>query len=58
MTLVSNGTLSYFVCCSSIGNNLETSSEVLENIFTNIVAVLGLILFASLIGNVQVSPVY
>ncbi|KMT02043.1 hypothetical protein BVRB_9g207760 [Beta vulgaris subsp. vulgaris] len=38
---------------SSIGNNLETSSEVLENIFTNIVAVLGLILFASLIGNVQ-----
>ncbi|GMG98811.1 hypothetical protein Nepgr_000651 [Nepenthes gracilis] len=37
----------------SIGNNLSTSSNVVENVFTNLVAILGLILFALLIGNIQ-----
>ncbi|GAB4859234.1 hypothetical protein Ancab_010694 [Ancistrocladus abbreviatus] len=38
---------------SSIGNNLWTSNNVVENIFTNLVAILGLILFALLVGNIQ-----
>ncbi|GAB2285116.1 hypothetical protein Dimus_019570 [Dionaea muscipula] len=37
----------------SIGNNLWTSANVVENMFTNLIAVIGLILFASLLGNVQ-----
>ncbi|KAL2928036.1 Protein CNGC15c [Bienertia sinuspersici] len=51
----------YFYCfwwalqsMSSIGNNLDTSGEVVENIYTNLVAILGVILFATLIGNLQI----
>lgn len=43
------------VPCSSLGQNLATSTYVGEIIFAIIVATLGLVLFALLIGNMQVS---
>ena len=42
--------------CSSLGQNLGTSTYVGEIIFAIIIATLGLVLFALLIGNMQVSP--
>ena len=42
--------------CSSLGQNLDTSTYVGEIIFAIIIATLGLVLFALLIGNMQVSP--
>lgn len=41
--------------CSSLGQNLGTSTYVGEIIFAIIIATLGLVLFALLIGNMQVS---
>lgn len=41
--------------CSSVGQNLATSTYVGEIIFAIIIATLGLVLFALLIGNMQVS---
>lgn len=38
---------------SSIGNNLWTSANIIENVYTNLLAITGLILFALLLGNVQ-----
>ncbi|KAI7991045.1 putative cyclic nucleotide-gated ion channel 15 [Camellia lanceoleosa] len=50
----------YFFCfywalqsLTSIGNNLATTGYVGENIFVNLVAVLGLVLLAALVGNMQ-----
>lgn len=40
---------------SSLGQNFDTSTYVGEIIFAIIVATLGLVLFALLIGNMQVS---
>ena len=42
--------------CSSTGQNLSTSTYIGEVTFTIFVAILGLFLFALLIGNMQVSP--
>lgn len=42
--------------CSSLGQNLSTSTYVGEIIFAIIVATLGLVLFGLLIGNMQVTP--
>lgn len=41
--------------CSSIGQNLMTSTYVGEIDFAIVIAILGLVLFALLIGNMQVS---
>lgn len=43
------------VVCSSLGQNLSTSKYVGEITFAIIIAALGLVLFALLIGNMQVS---
>lgn len=40
--------------CSSLGQNLSTSTYVGEIVFAIIIATLGLVLFALLIGNMQV----
>lgn len=42
--------------CSSLGQGLFTSTYVGEIIFAIIIAIVGLVLFALLIGNMQVSP--
>ena len=44
------------MCCSSLGQNLSTSTFVGEITFAIIIATVGLVLFALLIGNMQVSP--
>ena len=44
--------------CSALGQNLSTSTYVGEIIFAIIIATLGLVLFALLIGNMQVSSKY
>jgi hypothetical protein len=41
--------------CSSLGQNLSTSTYVGEIAFSIIIATLGLVLFGLLIGNMQVS---
>lgn len=41
--------------CSSVGQNLLTSTYVGEIIFAIVIAILGLVLFGLLIGNMQVS---
>ena len=41
--------------CSSLGQNLKTSTYAWENLFAVFVSVSGLVLFALLIGNVQVN---
>lgn len=41
--------------CSSQGQNLETSIDIAENLFSLVVATLGLCLFAIVIGIMQVS---
>ncbi|THG22045.1 hypothetical protein TEA_020817 [Camellia sinensis var. sinensis] len=41
------------IALRSIGNNLATTGYVGENIFVNLVAVLGLVLLAALVGNMQ-----
>ncbi|KAH7863122.1 hypothetical protein Vadar_013555 [Vaccinium darrowii] len=38
---------------TSIGNNLATTDYVGENVFVNIVAIIGLVLLAALVGNMQ-----
>jgi len=43
------------ILCSSLGQGLLTSTFVGEIMFAIVVATLGLILFALLIGNMQVS---
>jgi cyclic nucleotide gated channel, plant len=40
--------------CSSYGQNLKTSTYIWENLFAVFVSMSGLVLFALLIGNVQV----
>lgn len=40
--------------CSSLGQNLKTSTYIWENIFAVCVSIFGLVLFALLIGNMQV----
>lgn len=42
------------VICSNFGTNLEPSSFVWENCFAILVSAIGLVLFAFLIGNMQV----
>lgn len=51
----SNFNGSQIMWCSSLGQNLSTSTYVGEITFAIIVATLGLVLFALLIGNMQVS---
>lgn len=46
----------FYMFCSSLGQNLSTSMCVGEINFAIIIAILGLVLFALLIGNMQVSP--
>lgn len=41
-------------CCSSLGKNLFTSTHIGEINFAVIIAILGLVFFALLIGNMQV----
>lgn len=41
--------------CSSIGQNLLTTTDINEINFAVVLAILGLLLFALLIGNMQVS---
>lgn len=41
--------------CSNLGRNLQTGSDVGENIFVILVVCSGFLLFALLIGNMQVS---
>jgi hypothetical protein len=47
-----------FICFSSLGQNLITSTDISENLFTVFVSASGLVLFALLIGNVQVLYFY
>lgn len=44
-----------FHMCSSLGQNFSTSTYVGEISFAIVIATLGLVLFALLIGNMQVS---
>ena len=44
----------WFIYCSSLGQNMITSTNTLENLFAVFVSTSGLVLFALLIGNVQV----
>lgn len=46
----------FYNLCSCLGQNLQTSTFVGEISFAILIAVLGLVLFALLIGNMQVSP--
>lgn len=43
------------ICCSSLGQNLETSTYVWEICFAVFISIAGLVLFSFLIGNMQVS---
>lgn len=43
-----------FSTCSSLGQNLQTSTYIWENLFAILIAIAGLVLFAFLIGNMQV----
>lgn len=47
-----------FTLCSTLGQGLETSTYPLEILFSIGIGVAGLILFALLIGNIQVSAQY
>lgn len=44
-----------FLCYSSYGQNLSTSTFIGETSFAILIAILGLVLFAHLIGNMQVN---
>lgn len=44
----------FHLYCSSYGQNLKTSTYIWENVFAVFVSMSGLVLFALLIGNVQV----
>lgn len=44
-----------FLCCSSLGQNLKTSTYVWEVCFAVFISISGLVLFSSLIGNMQAS---
>lgn len=46
--------LFYFVNFSSYGQSLNTTTFIGETIFAILIAILGLVLFAHLIGNMQV----
>ena len=48
----------WFIYCSSLGQNMITSTNTLENLFAVFVSTSGLVLFALLIGNVQVQTVF
>lgn len=41
--------------CSSLGQNLKTSTYVWESAFAVFISISGLVLFALLIGNMQVN---
>lgn len=47
--------VSCYIQCSSLGQNLKTSTYAWENLFAVFVSISGLVLFALLIGNVQVN---
>lgn len=57
-TLKNSALGAVFICCyfycSSYGQNLKTSTYIWENLFAVFVSTSGLVLFALLIGNVQV----
>jgi len=53
-TLFSFSFFVVFSTRSSLGQNLETSTYVWENCFAILIAIAGLVLFAFLIGNMQV----
>lgn len=46
--------LFFWLCCSTLGQGLQTSTYPWEVIFSITLAIFGLILFALLIGNMQV----
>ena len=48
----------WFIYCSSLGQNMKTSTNTLENLFAVFVSTSGLVLFALLIGNVQVQTLF
>ncbi|EOY31626.1 Cyclic nucleotide-gated channel 17 isoform 2 [Theobroma cacao] len=52
--VVSSGFLEkYFYCLCSYGQNLSTTTFIGETLFAILIAILGLVLFAHLIGNMQ-----
>lgn len=55
--LLANGIHTRASYCSSLGQNLSTSTYIGEINFAVLIAILGLVLFALLIGNMQVSLV-
>lgn len=46
--------LNYVIFCSSLGQNLKTSTNVAEIAFAIFISIFGLVLFSLLIGNMQV----
>ena len=44
----------FVLFCSALGQNFPGSTYVGENIFAIFIAIFGLVLFSSLIGNMQV----
>lgn len=44
--------------CSSYGQNLTTSTYILEILFSMVICILGLILFSYLLGKMQVSSLH
>ena len=42
------------IFCSSLGQNLKTSINVIEIAFAIFIAIVGLVLYSLLIGNMQV----
>ncbi|MBA0842322.1 hypothetical protein Goarm_002153, partial [Gossypium armourianum] len=48
-----NTCLSFSYCLSSYGQNLSTSTFIGETLFAILISILGLVLFAHLIGNMQ-----
>lgn len=46
--------ITFFIECSTFGNDLEPTSHWLEVIFSIITVLSGLLLFTLLIGNIQV----
>lgn len=50
--------IKFVIFCSSLGQNLKTSTYVPEILFAIFIAVFGLVLFSLLIGNMQVILAY
>jgi hypothetical protein len=46
--------ITIWLCFSSYGQNLDTTTFIGETSFAIVIAILGLVLFAHLIGNMQV----